>query len=88
MSKVGKLRLIKGGSTVWSISNQANISVSKDTIVEIKRTRHGNDGVFVNPNQLLFAHTIPGICGLGNDEWLLSYKDTEHYEIPASPLLQ
>jgi len=88
MSKVGKLRLIKGGSTVWSISNQANIIVSKDTIVEIKHTCQGNDGVFVKPMQLLFAHMIPSICGLGSDEWALSYKDTEHYEIPPSPLVQ
>jgi len=88
MSKVGKLRLIKKGSTVWSISNQANIILSKDTIVEIKHTCHGNDVVFVKPMQLLFAHMIPSICGLGSDEWSLSYKNTEHYEIPTSPLAQ
>lgn len=87
MSKVGTLRLIKSGSTVWSIKNQANIIVSKDTIVEIKHTCHGNDIVFVKPMQLLFAHMIPGICGLGSDEWSIDYKNTEAYEIPASPLL-
>ena len=82
MSKVGKLRLIKSGSTVWSIKNQANIILSKDTIVEIKHTCHGNDNVFVKPMQLLFAHLIPSICGLGSDEWALDYKNTEEYEIP------
>ena len=89
MSEVGKLRLIKSGNTVWSIKNQANIILSKDTIVEIKHTGHGNDYIFVKPMQLLFAHSIPGcgllpcICGLGTDEWLLDYKNTEDYEIPS-----
>ena len=83
MSKVGKLRLIKSGNAVWSIKNQANIILYKDTIVEIKHTGFGNDYVFVKPMQLLFAHSIPGICGLGTDEWLLDYKNTEDYEIPS-----
>ena len=88
MSKVGTLRLIKSGTTVWSIKNQANIILTEDTIVEIKHTCYGNDGVFVKPMQLLFAHMIPSICGLGTDEWSLSYKNTEAYEMPASPLIQ
>lgn len=69
MSKVGNLRMIKKGSKVWSIHNQANIILTEDSIVEVGNTCHGSDYVFVKPKQLLFPHTIPGICGIGTDEW-------------------
>ena len=87
MSKIGKLRMIKAGAKVWSINNQANIILAEDSIVEVKHTCHGNDYVFVKPMQLLFALTIPGICGRGKDEWGVSYKNTEKYEIPPPQLM-
>jgi len=87
MSKIGKLRMIRKGNKVWSISNQANIIVSEDSIVKIEHTCHGNDVVFVKPMQLLFEHMIPGVIGKGSDEWSISYKNTESYEIPPSQIL-
>lgn len=84
MEKIGQLRLIKSGSQVWSISNQAAIILAEDSIVEVKQTCYGNDAVFVKPMQLLFnipGH-IPGVIGRGTDEWSISYKNTEHYEVP------
>jgi hypothetical protein len=87
MSKVGNLRMIKKGSQVWSIHNQANIILTEDSIVEVGNTCHGNDYVFVKPMQLLFALTIPGICGRSKDEWSVSYENTEHYEVPPPQLM-
>lgn len=79
--------MIKAGSKVWSISNQANIILVEDSIVEVKHTCHGSDAVFVKPMQILFQHTIPSICGRGKDEWGVSYENTEHYEVPPPQLM-
>lgn len=87
---MGELRLIKAGSRVWSIKNQANIILSEDSIVKIAHTCYGNDAVFVKPMQLLFnlpGH-IPGVCGRGADEWSLIYSNTEPYEVPAPQFLE
>lgn len=82
MSKVGDLRLVKSGTTVWSICNQDNIVTTKDTVVEICNTCYGNDAVFVKPKEVIGMTGIPGLIGKGKDEWSLSYKNTEPYELP------
>lgn len=83
--KVGQLRLLKSGSKVWSISNQANIKLTEDSIVKIKHTCYGNDGVFAEPMQLLFnlPGYIPTIIGKGRDEWSFLFEDSIPYEIPS-----
>jgi len=82
MGKIGKLRLIKKGTSVWSIANQSMIILVNDSIVEIAHTCYGNDVVFVKPMQILFPLTIPGIIGKGTDEWSVSYSFTKKYTMP------
>ena len=81
---IGQYRIIPKGTEFWSIKNQSILTSIKDEIVEIKHTCHGSDGVFVEPQQLLynFAGFIPALIGKGSDEWSLRYSETLPYVIP------
>lgn len=88
--KVGKLRLLPKGTEVWSINNQANIIITKDTIVEIKHTVFGNDDyVYVQPKQVIFNMVgfIPTLIGLGCDEWGILYSQSKKYNLPKPTLI-
>lgn len=84
--KIGEYRLIPKGTKFWSIKNQTTIMTDNDEIIEIKNTCYGNDGIFVEPKQLLFnfAGFFPTLIGRGTDEWELSYSKTLPYKIPEA----
>lgn len=82
-NKIDELRLIPKGTKFWSVKNQRNIILDEDAIVEIKHTCIGNNGVFVEPKELIFnmiGH-IPTLIGKGTDEWSLNYSSTLPYTI-------
>lgn len=84
-SMENKLRLIKAGTEIWSINNQANFIIKEDMIVEITATCYSSEVVYVKPMQLIFNFPghIPTVIGRGRDEWGVDSGKTELYEVPS-----
>lgn len=76
---IGELRIVPKGGSVWSISNQMNMILTQDVLVEINNTCYNIDLVFCKPKQVLFEGSIVGeaIIGLGSDVYSLDYNITK-----------
>ena len=83
MSKIGELRLIPSGTSVWSIGLQHTIKFDNDIIVEITNTVYSNDDYFYGKiAEVTFPMLIPGIRYTNNGEISLGYSNTKYFEMP------
>jgi len=83
--KVGDYRLIPKGTEIWSISLQERVIFTKDQVVKITNTIHGNDDSFFGILQLqLYMHMIPTLIDKTHGEISTSLSVTEKYKLPNS----
>lgn len=81
---VGTYRLIPAGTKIFSVANQLCFNTVDDIIVKITHLSFSPDGIFVRPQWLQgnFPGFIPNLIDCGTDEYHITFKDTQPYQVP------
>lgn len=88
---IGKYRLIKAGTVIFSTALQENIKFEKDVIVKVTNHIFGsNDCVFGELQMLLFNMVgfIPGLVPKANGTVTFNISDTIKYKIPEPKFIE